>query len=169
MLSWREIAVFVATIAISLAIQDDTHFSESILCEPRCATGFTRFKTQCYVVPDASVTWGDALEFCHTFDSELVRVDDEEEQNFLEGYLTKKRASHFWIAATDLTFEGDWRWCNTMGPVVKTFWGPYQPDNKMNRKGHVQDCVVLSDRTHYRWYDEDCEQKYHFVCEKPIY
>ena len=67
----------------------------------------------------------------------LVRIDDEDERDFLEGHFD----GHAWIGGTDELTEGDWRWLDDgdafwMGaaggsPVAGRYadWVSGQPDN----------------------------------------
>ncbi|KAK6181674.1 hypothetical protein SNE40_009483 [Patella caerulea] len=155
-------------LALGSASATFSYLWDGILCPPVCPEGFFGFETKCYVIPRITQTWGDAYEFCRTFDSNILRVETTKEQTFLESVLHDHEGNDFWIGATDLSYEGDWRWATTNGPVVSKWWMHREPDNRINREGHRQHCAVLSDRVGYKWSDDDCLQHFHFICERHI-
>ncbi|KAK6181672.1 hypothetical protein SNE40_009482 [Patella caerulea] len=160
--SWTvSILVAIATVVLVVSgtswVPDATH-----KCYSGCPSGFFRHNSSCYVVPRVLVTWGQAVVYCRALNSELLTIETEDEQTFLQKEMLKHHGENFWLAATDLVVEGEWRWANTMSPVLLTFWKPGQPDDIHTAVDG--DCVTFGTTG---WSDHHCESVQSFVCERP--
>ncbi|KAK6181673.1 hypothetical protein SNE40_009482 [Patella caerulea] len=166
--SWTvSILVAIATVVLVVSgtswVPDATH-----KCYSGCPSGFFRHNSSCYVVPRVLVTWGQAVVYCRALNSELLTIETEDEQTFLQKEMLKHHDLNqvFWLAASDMLVEGSWRWVRTMSPVLLTFWKPGQPDNQKAVDGiHAQHCAQLNENG---WDDDNCKKKLNFICERPI-
>lgn len=75
---------------------------------------------------------------------------------------------HFWLGASDYTFENRWQWLET-GGIVSGFsaWLPGEPAGNL-----TQNCMAtVMNGTNMFWDDMRCDNhhgvKAAYVCEKP--
>ena len=99
--------------------------------------------------------WYDAQKHCEEQDAHLV-IDNSEE---IHDYITDKFKKHFWIGATDMEKEGEWKWVDGE-EVDKAFWEDGQP----GIDGQDEDCALMLGN---EWHDASCENhKAPYVCQK---
>ena len=68
----------------------------------------------------------------------------------------------YWIGATDLTRDGEFRYINSGVKVKEEHWDAGQPDNG------DEHCVFMWWWGSGVWlHDYPCSRKHYFVCEKP--
>jgi cysteine-rich repeat protein len=89
-----------------------------------------------YYISEDQLGWHDARQACQMMGGDLVIIESELEQYYLEKLLDP--TLNYWIGATDETTEGDWRWVdgtlfwkgNASGSAYGyTNWEKNQPDN----------------------------------------
>jgi hypothetical protein len=108
-----------------------------------------------------------ARESCESVDMHLVKIDDQDENDWLASQLS----ADSWIGATDYATENEWLWeaggtqfwmGTANGDAVDgsfTNWESGQPDNGPFNA----DCAVIS--TDGSWSDHSCLASYAYVCE----
>lgn len=122
-----------------------------------------------YAFCSESLSWDDARARCLASGTDLVVIDDAEENAFVASHLTAPS----WIGASDRDDEGTWVWVapgESVGAgaaVSYTSWGLARPDNCGLVFGE-QDCARISDNG--KWDDSACaggclETSFAFVCE----
>ncbi|KAG9484728.1 hypothetical protein GDO78_008041 [Eleutherodactylus coqui] len=127
----------------------------AILC-PFCPPGWRVFELSCYLLSEDAQNWEESLSWCRMKGGYLAVINDEDEQDFLEGFLNDTA----WIGLSDHRREGNWRWVDET-PYESTtwFWQPDQPDNDGD-----EDCVSLSPAS--KCSDDKCGEKYTSACER---
>ncbi|KAM3913508.1 CD209 antigen-like protein 2 [Leptodactylus fuscus] len=127
----------------------------AMLC-PFCPPRWRIYELSCYLQSEEAQNWEESLSWCRERGGFLAVVNDEEEQNFLEGFVNVTA----WIGLSDHHREGNWRWVDGTPYESTTWvWGPEQPNNDGD-----EDCVTLSPAS--QWSDEECSEKYTSVCER---
>ncbi|XP_035677683.1 C-type lectin lectoxin-Lio2-like [Branchiostoma floridae] len=117
-----------------------------------------------YLVFKYERNYDTAKEVCHGFGGILADLKTEAVHNFVEGLVRKADPKKsYWIGLNDMATEDAFVWSdgtpvNTCG---YTNWAPGQPDNFF----WSQDCGRLWDFANFKWDDENCASKHHFVCQ----
>uniref|UniRef100_A0A803K1G6 Asialoglycoprotein receptor 1 n=1 Tax=Xenopus tropicalis TaxID=8364 RepID=A0A803K1G6_XENTR len=121
-----------------------------------CDSGWKKFDGSCYYIVTTKKNWMEARAICKSMNSDLVVINSEREQNFLES-LTDE--SEFWIG---LKRDKDrWRWVDgTLHNPSEGFWMKGEPNNS----GGKEDCVHMwRDK---KWNDKVCTFLQKAFCEK---
>ncbi|XP_055766454.1 uncharacterized protein LOC129842087 [Salvelinus fontinalis] len=72
-----------------------------------CPEGWRRFGCRCYYLSTEKKTWNESRQDCLERGADLVIINSEEEQTFINGF---KSVSYVWIGLTDSVTEGTWKW-----------------------------------------------------------
>jgi len=138
---------------------------------PPCPDSFSQYGTSCYYYSDSADTleWSDAGDACVGLNANahLARPIDAEIDNFIQMNI-EDTGDDFWFDLNDQSKENDFEYTNG-DPVNYTDWGKGEPDN-----GGLfcplcqQDCVKYSKKLDYLWDDEECKNKYRYVCQLDI-
>ncbi|KAL4231839.1 hypothetical protein ACF0H5_009415 [Mactra antiquata] len=80
--------------------------------------------------------------------------------------INKYSTGKFWVAATDITTEGEWLWLpsHTAMSGGYTDWVPNEPNNQYG----YQHCMVVDAATEMKWRDDNCEENRNFICERDV-
>ena len=76
--------------------------------------------------------------------------------------------SHIWLGAMDLMTEGRWFWATSDIPVDGggfSDWARGEPNN-FHRSENCMDLVTTGSKR--GWYDDSCDDKFSFICQKPL-
>ncbi|XP_041371459.1 perlucin-like [Gigantopelta aegis] len=130
----------------------------SVVFATECPNGFLPHYNSCHAPILDLAGWAEARQYCAAMGAELSRVERIEEQHYLEGLLSRYKGN-YWIGGLDFLEEGVFMWDNTLQPIGQTFWAPGEPSGS--------NCLLLLEKSHYKWADEACPSKQHFVCEMP--
>ncbi|KAL5021939.1 hypothetical protein ScPMuIL_001094 [Solemya velum] len=109
-------------------------------------------------------TYHDAVEFCrdnYGAYSVLVRIEDEDENNFLYEYLSGNLKNWYWIGVyiTWSPLKMEYADC---GEIVYDNFAPGEPNN------HRQNERCVEKRKYdYTWDDDVCSKKKKYICEIP--
>ncbi|KAK2178148.1 hypothetical protein NP493_560g01121 [Ridgeia piscesae] len=146
-----------------------------------CRPGFTWRRLprwpycQCYKFVRDLASWAEAKVYCGVMRAHMMEVRTSATLFWLTGQLNARESTfrhhllekpEYWLGATDLTSEGQWRW-DPSNTVVPGFWMPGgQPDNYLG----YQNCLAIKRRPWvgitYRFFDDDCYQKKFYICER---
>nr|KAG5707861.1 hypothetical protein BaRGS_031592 [Batillaria attramentaria] len=133
-----------------------------------CPNEWTSFDYSCYIVGTDMVSWTEAEEMCRIFDSDLVVIETQSENEFLKRLLSSHHsANHVWIGATDIFSEGTFVWLRTFEEVSGfTDWAAGEPNHAHG--ANSEDCVQMTGEHGWQWNDESCKELSYFVCEKRV-
>uniref|UniRef100_K1P812 Perlucin n=1 Tax=Magallana gigas TaxID=29159 RepID=K1P812_MAGGI len=97
--------------------------------------------------------------------SKYVRITSQEEDTFLRNFvrsrnITEYASRDYWIGGTDASRDGEFMWEGHSQSFTWTNWGPGNPD----RVG-TSDCVILFQRSDYKWHDTSCSNSNSYICE----
>jgi hypothetical protein len=117
----------------------------------------------CYWLNTASNTWQQARTACqnHGAGFDLATVDDQAENDFLEGFVYTSSA---WIGLNDIATEGDFVW-SSGAALNYSNWRLIEPN------GVDDDCAFMehspSNPQDAAWFDRACDQSSTAFCEGP--
>ncbi|XP_060593345.1 uncharacterized protein LOC132747835 isoform X2 [Ruditapes philippinarum] len=115
----------------------------------------------------------DAKKTCEAIGDHLVTIDMHEKTVFIENMIMRHsnlEASDrkYCIGAFDKHDNSVFYWPNGH-QIFYTNWGGgdevvynRQPDDSHH---NPQNCVIIYGLDYYRWHDDKCEHKWHFICE----
>ncbi|NXB61293.1 LYAM3 protein, partial [Struthidea cinerea] len=107
-------------------------------------------------------TWEQARNYCQTFFTDLVAIQNQQEIEYLNMSLPY-HARYYWIGIRKL--GGIWTWVGTRKALTKEAenWAPGEPNNRRSN----QDCVeIYIQRPQHsgKWNDEPCNRKKKALC-----
>lgn len=118
-----------------------------------CEAQWTSFESAKYTLCKSPQKWKNAKLICQHFGNKLVKIESEEENEFIKGeYLSSE--GPYWIGLSDSDHEGQW-----LTGYQK--WKTGQPNNKDGK----QNCVAIYGGN-AKWNDLRCSRKLGFICEK---
>jgi len=109
---------------------------------------------------DVTMSWEGAKLWCERMarNSHLAKIETEEENDFLTENFS---GYNNWLGANDRHYEGSFRWTDG-SPVNFTGWAYNEPNNS----GGGEDCVHMFKSKSNKWNDNDCAEKFFFICER---
>nr|XP_025979192.1 P-selectin-like isoform X2 [Dromaius novaehollandiae] len=107
-------------------------------------------------------TWEQARNFCQTYFTDLVAIQNKNEIKYLNQWLPF-HSRYYWIGIRKL--NGTWTWVGTRKALTKEAenWAEKEPNNK----GSNQDCVeiyIKRQRESGKWNDEPCSKRKRALC-----
>ncbi|XP_034634672.1 P-selectin-like isoform X3 [Trachemys scripta elegans] len=107
-------------------------------------------------------SWELARNFCRSFYTDLVAIQNQGEIVYLNNVLPRHR-TYYWIGIRKI--NNVWTWVGTNKALTKEAenWANKEPNNK----GKNQDCVeiyIKRDHDAGRWNDENCQKKKRALC-----
>ncbi|CAG5120963.1 unnamed protein product, partial [Candidula unifasciata] len=128
-----------------------------------CPLGWEDYRGSCYKLVQLAtdVDWSTASSTCtsSTYQSALVAIIDDDENDFVFSLIPKGFSGYTWIGFHDPQ-ENSFTWVDDT-PVQYTNWELDEPNNSNN-----EDCVVM-DSAFGQWNDIDCSDVYPlFICKK---
>merc|ERR1712150_188491 len=118
----------------------------------------------CFLFKNGSMTWQEGKEFFESIGGYLAENIDEELEEYIEFYAIQMFdpfEPYAWLGGSDVIQEGVWRWSNSTGNIVETFWAENEPKNdpEMN-------CLELEVTGNVGWYDWPCHIATNVICQK---
>ncbi|XP_040146477.2 CD209 antigen-like protein C [Ictidomys tridecemlineatus] len=127
------------------------------LCRP-CPWDWTFFQGHCYFFSKSQRNWHDSVTACQEVGAQLVIINSDEEQSFLQ--LTTKKRGHTWMGLSDLNKEATWHWVDGSPLSLRfmKYWNPTEPNNLGQ-----EDCAEFDGDG---WNDAKCDISKFWVCKK---
>ncbi|KAM9186676.1 P-selectin-like isoform 4-T4 [Mergus octosetaceus] len=125
----------------------------------------TRVEAWTYSYSDQGVySWEQARNYCRTFFTDLVAIQNKEEIAYLNATLPFHR-QYYWIGIRKQS--GVWTWVGTNKALTKEAenWAKGEPNNRRSN----QDCVEIYIKRQQeagKWNDEPCNKKKTALCYK---
>ncbi|KAG9259860.1 CD209 antigen-like protein A [Astyanax mexicanus] len=122
--------------------------------------GWTYFRSSMYYLSAETKTWSEARQHCKEKGADLVIINSEEEQTFID-----KQFGEAWIGLTDHGSEGVWKWVDGSTMTIG-YWRRGEPNSKGD-----EDCVVTSYKNEkiWSWNDLSCNTDKPWVCERRLF
>lgn len=102
------------------------------------------------------MTFEAARRHCRSLYTDLASIRNQSENDIIANLATTRT----WIGLR----RGLWNHWSNWTPVKFTNWNVDQPDNSGST---MESCAMVKTSTG-TWFDRDCQNKYHFVCEKIV-
>ncbi|XP_044202949.1 CD209 antigen-like protein E [Thunnus albacares] len=135
-----------------------------LLCEPKLFHDQQRwvyFNGSFYYISSNIKTWNESRTDCLQRGADLVVVNSEEEQEFINQYRMR-----IWIGLTDSEREGTWKWVDGT-PLTTSFWISEEPNDY---EGRNEDCVETRFFNEENgWNDSICRERKLWICEKKMF
>ncbi|XP_071264244.1 fibronectin-like isoform X4 [Salvelinus alpinus] len=125
-----------------------------------CPEGWRRFGCSCYYLSTEGKTWEKSRQDCLERGADLVIINSEEEQTFINGFESVKWV---WIGLTDSVTEGTWKWVDGTPLTTPSYWRSEEP-NGGGRENCVEIYYISSGQG--VWRDYDCSFSQQWICEK---
>ncbi|XP_067893574.1 P-selectin-like isoform X2 [Heterodontus francisci] len=115
-----------------------------------------------YHYSDKAMTWNKARKYCKDYYTDMVAIQNMEENKHLNEYLPKA-STHVWIGLRKI--KNIWTWIGT-NRTLEDFamnWAPGEPNNGKNN----EDCVEMYIKRNLyagKWNDEPCRKKKRPLC-----
>ncbi|XP_060744806.1 C-type mannose receptor 2-like [Tachysurus vachellii] len=123
--------------------------------------GWRFFSSSLYYISTTSNSWNESRQDCRKNLSDLVIINNKEEQEFLYQLHDKKKA---WIGLSKRDAKDVWKWVDGT-PLTTEYWASGEP----NTYGEEY-CVVTGYRSNLKsWADFPCKTMAHYICEKRIF
>ena len=113
-----------------------------------------------------SVNFTTAKSRCRSSGYELAMPKSEAQYRaLLVDLFNKTDSSSFsvWLGLTDSVTEGTYLWGDN-DPLSWSSWRNTEPDSTTNDDDCVR--VKIYNRVSQGWWDENCSNNYHFICQK---
>ncbi|XP_031194773.1 CD209 antigen-like protein B [Mastomys coucha] len=123
-----------------------------------CPWEWTFLLGNCYFFSKSQRNWNDAVTACKEVNAQLVIINSDEEQTFLQ--QTSKAKGATWMGLSDLKKEATWLWVDgsTLSSRFQKYWNRGEPNNVGE-----EDCVEFAGDG---WNDSKCELKKFWICKK---
>jgi hypothetical protein len=134
-----------------------------------------------YTFCDSPLDWSTAMADCELKGMHLLRIDDAQENAFIEGSAFGSVAAGAnqigvwrWLGADDQAVVGEWRWTDgtlfwvggsngTLQPGTYANWGGGQPNGAGGLGNH---CASIEHDPTGDWGAEACTNQQSYVCEQ---
>ncbi|XP_022094362.1 C-type lectin domain family 10 member A-like [Acanthaster planci] len=120
-----------------------------------CPPNWLEHGQSCYLFTYNRASWQDAKTYCEGQHGNLLVIESEEENAFLEEEMQSWQMTHIWLGCNDINVEGKWIcYRGSVNGQEMQFerWGSGEPNELA--LGINQDCAVLY--FNGRWVDEAC-------------
>ncbi|XP_040909653.1 C-type mannose receptor 2-like [Toxotes jaculatrix] len=142
----------------SCTVMTQKGFWKDIKCTHKCpAVCFYEQGQSKYILVQTEMTWYEARIYCETYYEGLASVKSMSENNQISSLLSESS----WIGLYR------WQWDNWADSWRTTYtnWHISQPDNSGDT---ITSCAAVNTTTG-TWWDVDCEEKHHFICQKKYF
>ncbi|XP_042172311.1 C-type lectin domain family 6 member A-like [Oncorhynchus tshawytscha] len=125
-----------------------------------CPEGWRRFGCSCYYLSTERKSWEESSQDCLERGADLVIINSEEEQTFINGF---ESVTFAWIGLTDSVTEGTWKWVDGTPLTTPSYWGRRHPN-----AGTYHNCGFhyYVSSGHGVWWSFDCSSSQQWICEK---
>ncbi|XP_062972559.1 secretory phospholipase A2 receptor [Elgaria multicarinata webbii] len=140
-----------------------------------CPKGWLYFAFKCFLVqiskdPKYLKSWHSAQTFCNSHDGSLASIENEVEQAFITMNLFGHK-SNVWIG---LQSNDDEKWVNGQGVEYSNWFPGEVMQTRHNYSADKQEkapqCTLILNNPSFslmgKWYLENCEKSYGFICQK---
>ena len=135
-----------------------------------CPSGWEDFDDYCYLVSSSFKSWSEALTYCRSLGGELVKINSQEENEFVLNLVRDKAASvkQVWIGMSWDSNGQDFFWSDGSIPVYDN-WATGEP-NGFSLEPCTQmytaraNSVNLPKRASGSWNDISCSADSKYPC-----
>ncbi|XP_071264252.1 receptor-type tyrosine-protein phosphatase H-like isoform X1 [Salvelinus alpinus] len=124
-----------------------------------CPEGWRRFGCSCYYLSTEKKSWEKSRQDCLERGADLVIINSEEEQTFINGF---KSFNFAWIGLTDSVTKGPWKWVDDTPLTTARYWRIGHP---LGSTLHYCAFIYHMSSGHGQWWSFDCSSSEHWICE----
>ncbi|XP_043296774.1 natural killer cells antigen CD94-like isoform X2 [Cervus elaphus] len=117
----------------------------------KCKSKWSCCGQKCYYFSDELTSFEESKKICKEMGSTLLKIEDEEELNFIQSQLSY----FYWIGLSRKGTGNQWTWEDKSRPFLKFDW-------KESDKGHCASIKATKISA------SNCSRLMHFICEKWI-
>ncbi|XP_071949944.1 asialoglycoprotein receptor 2-like [Antedon mediterranea] len=129
------------------------------LVEGGCGYGWHQYGSKCYKYFAKSLTWEQAQSHCNALNSDLVVINNKQENSFVRKLIVAKSA---WIGMKKLSKDSYFSWVGVPNSCSSY---EYFQSGQPNNYGGNQNCVEML-KSSSCWTDRECSTRLCHVCEK---
>ncbi|XP_071139219.1 perlucin-like protein [Mytilus edulis] len=127
-----------------------------------CDHGWFQFRNNCYLFTYTSVTWDHARDMCKSKKSNLVKINDADENRWLGTKITNAGKTQIWLGGSDPTGRNTWMWISDFTELNYKNWSPGNPSS------NDEQCMMMYSKS-FKWNDGECYSKRGgYICEKRL-
>ncbi|XP_049338780.1 macrophage mannose receptor 1-like isoform X3 [Astyanax mexicanus] len=126
-----------------------------------CYSPWIPYSGHCYLLSRTKKTWLEAKDACRREGGDLLSILNVEEQSFTISQLGYAKEDELWIGFNDLKTSMLFEWSDHSN-VPYALWDVNEPSHDSALK---EDCVILKGEEG-KWADQNCQQKYGYICKK---
>ncbi|XP_077391439.1 L-selectin [Festucalex cinctus] len=118
-----------------------------------------------YHYSNITMTWTEAREWCQTYYTDMVVVQNQDENAALVSFLPDRNHSpYYWLGIIRMHKDGDWIWIgNNSTWVGEESWAENEPNNNQSWPVCVE-FYVKNGVNRGKWNDEKCRHRKYAVC-----
>lgn len=145
----------------------------------QCPTGFLKHRGSCYhlLAPAAEPInqYGNstvqrnhsaARLYCASLGSQLLSIESESEQLFIERALAKTGGKAFWTSGRPVPSEGKWQWESTGHELGYVNWLADYSSWPYEAAHDGSNCLIIDATSDYQWMFWPCDRSYYIVGAK---
>nr|XP_046248048.1 L-selectin-like isoform X2 [Scatophagus argus]XP_046248049.1 L-selectin-like isoform X2 [Scatophagus argus] len=120
-----------------------------------------------YHYSDKTMNWTQARQWCQTTYTDMVVLQNQEENDYLVSKLPKKRKGpYYWIGITKNHKNETWTWVgNNSTWIGEQSWAENEPNNDHSTEFCVE-MYLNTGKNRGKWNDQKCDKANHPVCYK---
>ncbi|KAM8736113.1 C-type lectin domain family 9 member A-like [Acanthopagrus schlegelii] len=141
----------------------DRHCPQKV-CKP-CLDNWLQFQTRCYFFSKSDYshweTWAKSREECRKTNADLVVIDSQEEQEFINNHTIFYRDERhgYWIGLSREDVKDRWKWVDGSNVTV-AYWRTQEPANREMCALSLPRAAPLAN-----WDKESCREWNRWICE----
>ncbi|XP_060592920.1 CD209 antigen-like [Ruditapes philippinarum] len=133
--------------------------------EVSCLYPWNNYRESCYYFSNLKLSWKNAMTDCQSKGGSLVEYKNKAEvQDIAKMALSISSENVYWVGATDIEKEGNWKWSKSGSTVNFRYWMDGNPDNYYN-----EDCMTTQVEDKGIWNDAACHSEKKYICQKAKY
>ena len=146
-------------------------------CGSSCPSGWHRILDSCIWLSGDQKDFDSAQQQCAQLvhNGRLFEPKNRLQNDLVSTLVKSLQPSNAWIGITDRQSEGRFEYLSSGKEASFTGWSPGNPDDYQGR----QDCALfwfqwrhngnnVDDSRLGKWDDDDCDSRFHYVCEQPL-
>ncbi|XP_060596632.1 macrophage mannose receptor 1-like isoform X2 [Ruditapes philippinarum] len=126
----------------------------------QCEDGWEWWNDKCYLISEKFLVWEDARKYCDNNGAQLLKVDNEQEHEYIRTRISEMHLHYVWIGAKYSRLRQKHLWIDG-SEMNFNGWAPGEPDGSRG-------CVDYLHKYNYQWNSHcDCiNTRGRFICEK---
>lgn len=116
------------------------------------AASVLTYEGHTYARYDLELTWDEAKAYCEAAGGHLATVTSKRESAVLKKLLENAPFGSYWLGATDVEWEGSWKWV-TGEDFLWTNWNGSEPNNDIYNDLGAENYLETGSSYSYQWND----------------